>query len=105
MRVLKFGGTSVGSADRINEVIDLLEKRDEEQIIVLSAMSGTTNDLVEISKALHDEDKKLGASLLDSFESKYIRVLTDLYVQKGDRDLARDMIRPCTRVILSLIHI
>jgi len=104
MRVLKFGGTSVGSADRINEVIDLVEKRDEEQIIVLSAMSGTTNDLVEISQALQNDDKRLATGLLAGFEAKYIRVLTDLYVKKIDRDLARDMIRPCVRAIKDILE-
>jgi len=104
MRVLKFGGTSVGSADKINEVIDLLEKREQEQIVVLSAMSGTTNDLVEISTSLRNQDKELAASLIDRFEEKYIRVLTDLYVRKNDRDIARDMIRPCARVIRNILE-
>ena len=78
MRVLKFGGTSVGSADRINEVIDLLEQRKEEQIVVLSAMSGTTNDLVQISSTIRDGRREEAAQLLDEFEDKYVRVLTDL---------------------------
>ena len=104
MRVLKFGGTSVGSADRINEVIDIIEKSHDDQIIVLSAMSGTTNDLVEISNGLASGDKEQSFGLLDAFEQKYIRVLTDLYIKKGDRDLARDLIRPCVRLIRSKIE-
>ena len=48
MKVLKFGGTSVGSADRIRAVAGLIDNG-EPQIVVLSAMSGTTNTLVEIS--------------------------------------------------------
>ncbi len=104
MRVLKFGGTSVGTADRINEVIDLLETRADEQIIVLSAMSGTTNDLVEISSALEKRQKDQAAVLLDQFEDKYIRVLTDLYIKKDDRDIARDLIRPCAKLIRNLIQ-
>ena len=103
MRVLKFGGTSVGSADRINEVIDLLEQRKEEQIVVLSAMSGTTNDLVQISSTIRDGRKEEAGQLLDEFEDKYVRVLTDLYVRKDDRDTARDLIRPCVTMIREIL--
>ena len=52
MKVLKFGGTSVGSAERIRHVADLVSERGK-NIIVLSAMSGTTNSLVEISDYLY----------------------------------------------------
>ena len=52
MKVLKFGGTSVGSAERIRHVADLVSARGK-NIIVLSAMSGTTNSLVEISDYLY----------------------------------------------------
>ena len=51
MKVLKFGGTSVGSAERIKEVAKLINDGDK-KIVVLSAMSGTTNSLVEISDFL-----------------------------------------------------
>ena len=49
MKVLKFGGTSVGSAQRMKEVAKLITDG-EQKIVVLSAMSGTTNTLVEIPK-------------------------------------------------------
>ena len=52
MKVLKFGGTSVGSAERIRHVADLVSSRGR-NIIVLSAMSGTTNTLVEIAGYLY----------------------------------------------------
>ena len=48
MKVLKFGGTSVGSAQRMKDVAKLITDG-EQKIVVLSAMSGTTNTLVEIS--------------------------------------------------------
>ena len=54
MKVLKFGGTSVGSAERIKNVAKLVLERGK-NIIVLSAMSGTTNTLVEISDYLYKE--------------------------------------------------
>ena len=52
MKVLKFGGTSVGSAQRFKEVAKLVTERGR-NIVVLSAMSGTTNTLVEISDYLY----------------------------------------------------
>ena len=55
MKVLKFGGTSVGSAQRIKEVAKLITERGK-NIIVLSAMSGTTNTLVEISDYLYKKN-------------------------------------------------
>ncbi len=55
MKVLKFGGTSVGSAQRIKEVAKLITDG-ERKIVVLSAMSGTTNTLVEISDYLYKKN-------------------------------------------------
>ena len=55
MKVLKFGGTSVGSAQRMKEVAKLIMDR-ERKIVVLSAMSGTTNTLVEISDYLYKKN-------------------------------------------------
>ena len=52
MKVMKFGGTSVGSAERIQNVANLIADKGK-NIIVLSAMAGTTNTLVEISDYLY----------------------------------------------------
>ena len=52
MKVLKFGGTSVGSAQRLKAVAKFITDG-EQKIVVLSAMSGTTNKLVEISSYLY----------------------------------------------------
>ena len=58
MKVLKFGGTSVGSAQRIKEVAKLITDG-ERKIVVLSAMSGTTNTLVEISDYLYKKNPEV----------------------------------------------
>ena len=58
MKVLKFGGTSVGSAERIKNVARLIIERGK-NIVVLSAMSGTTNTLVEISDYLYKHNIKV----------------------------------------------
>ena len=62
MKVLKFGGTSVGSAQRMKEVAKLITDG-ERKIVVLSAMSGTTNTLVEISDYLYKKIRKVPTRL------------------------------------------
>lgn len=57
MKVLKFGGTSVGSAERIKSVAELINDG-QPKIVVLSAMSGTTNTLVEISGYLYKNERQ-----------------------------------------------
>ena len=62
MKVLKFGGTSVGSAERMKHVAKLVTD-DSAKIVVLSAMSGTTNSLVAIGEKFSKDDKS-GARVL-----------------------------------------
>ncbi|MCX6337158.1 MAG: aspartate kinase, partial [Bacteroidetes bacterium] len=52
MKIMKFGGTSVGKPERMHQVSQLITKDAESKIVVLSALSGTTNSLVEISNSL-----------------------------------------------------
>ena len=72
MKVLKFGGTSVGSAQRIKNVASIVCDQ-EQKIVVLSAMAGTTNSLVEISECFHKKDPEkanpfcFGTSLCQSY--------------------------------------
>ncbi|MDR2122308.1 MAG: aspartate kinase [Flavobacteriaceae bacterium] len=87
MLILKFGGTSVGSAERIKNLAELT-KGQESKIVVLSAMSGTTNALVDISRALYEKNTKKAEELIDSLENKYKKEINDLYkneaiLQKG----------------------
>jgi aspartate kinase len=78
MKVLKFGGTSVGSAERMHALVELINDN-EPKIVVLSAMSGTTNNLVEISAALHAEDHTKAKELTDSLKKKYDTEIQKLY--------------------------
>lgn len=87
MLVLKFGGTSVGSAERIKNLAELT-KGQKPKIVVLSAMSGTTNALVEISQALYEKNTSKAKELIQSLEDKYRKEIKDLYknetiVKKG----------------------
>lgn len=78
MLVLKFGGTSLGSAERIKKVAKLLNSA-EPKIAVLSAMSGTTNSLVEIANYISHHENNLAADLIEGLRVKYHKVIAELY--------------------------
>jgi aspartate kinase len=78
MKVLKFGGTSVGSAQRMKEVANLILKGPE-KIVVLSAMSGTTNSLVEISDYLYKRNAEAANETINKLAVKYAGIVEELY--------------------------
>ena len=78
MKVLKFGGTSVGSAQRMKEVADLIVDG-QKKIVVLSAMSGTTNTLVEISDYLYKRNPDAANETINKLAEKYDGVVEALY--------------------------
>ena len=84
MKVLKFGGTSVGSAERIKNVARLITERGK-NIFVLSAMSGTTNTLVEISDYLYKHNIDGAKETINALEKKYTLTLGELF---GDNQAA-----------------
>lgn len=77
MKVLKFGGTSVGSAQRMKEVAKLITDG-EQKIVVLSAMSGTTNTLVEISDYLYKKNPEGANEIINKLEAKYKQHIDEL---------------------------
>lgn len=81
MRIMKFGGTSVGKAERMQQVSQLITNKDEPTIVVLSALSGTTNALVEISQCLAKKDKKGASEKIDTLEKHYEIFIQDLIKQ------------------------
>lgn len=83
MKVLKFGGTSVGSAERIKEVAKLVTDRGK-NIIVLSAMSGTTNTLVEISDYLYKKNIEGAKETINNLEKKYFKTIDELYSDNSE---------------------
>ena len=78
MKVLKFGGTSVGSAQRMKEVAKLITDG-ERKIVVLSAMSGTTNTLVEISDYLYKKNPEGANEIINNLETAYRKHVDELY--------------------------
>ncbi|MDE6207003.1 MAG: aspartate kinase [Muribaculaceae bacterium] len=79
MKVLKFGGTSVGSAARIEHVADLVAHAPAGSIVVLSAMSGTTNTLVEIAEYLYKGNIPGAQETINALTERYDAVLTELF--------------------------
>src|SRR5436190_9421299 len=71
MKIMKFGGTSVGKPERMHEVAKLITKDEESKIVVLSALSGTTNALVEISTSLSQSDRNSANKQIDALEVHY----------------------------------
>lgn len=86
MKVLKFGGTSVGSPKRMLEVVDIIDKQDEQIILVLSAMSGTTNSLVQFSKLLIEGENDEAEDLLRKLHSEYQNTCTELFENEAFRN-------------------
>ncbi|UAY52490.1 aspartate kinase [Ferruginibacter albus] len=87
MKVMKFGGTSVGKPERMHEVSKLITKDEESKIVVLSALSGTTNSLVAISDALSKNDKKAAKEKIDTLEGHYHNFIKELVT--GDAAYAK----------------
>lgn len=79
MKVLKFGGTSVGSPDRMIHVAGLVTASGEPTFVVLSAMSGTTNSLVEISNYLYKKNPDGANEVINNLEKKYMKHVDELY--------------------------
>ena len=93
MKVLKFGGTSVGSAQRIKNVANLILADGQQKIVVLSAMSGTTNSLLEISGYFRQQNPVGAADVINRLEHKYSETIDELYVQDSNKQKAREVIR------------
>lgn len=110
MKVLKFGGTSVGTAQRMKDVARLIVDGNP-KIVVLSAMSGTTNTLVEIADYLYRKNPEGANEIINSLERKYWQHIAELYATEAYRQQATeavktyfDNIRACTKDLFTLFE-
>jgi aspartate kinase len=78
MKIMNVGGTSVGNPGRMKSIIPLITDG-EKNIVVLSAMSGTTNNLVEISDLLYDGKAEEADKKIELLRTKYHKVVDELY--------------------------
>lgn len=92
MKVMKFGGTSVGSPERMKEVASLVTKSGEPTFIVLSAMSGTTNALVEISKYLYKKNPDDAIRVINDLEEKYLSHVEELYSTEKYKTITKNFL-------------
>ena len=92
MKVMKFGGTSVGTPARMKEVTELVIKSGEPVFVVLSAMSGTTNSLVEISNYLYKKNPEGANDVINSLERKYVQHIDELYSTDAVKQQTREFL-------------
>ena len=91
MKVLKFGGTSVGSAERMKGVVKLVSDGNT-KVIVLSAMSGTTNSLIEFTNYLRNGNVLGACEHSTVLQDKYKQTIRDLYSTKEYVDIANEKV-------------
>ena len=110
MKVLKFGGTSVGSAQRMKDVAKII-CNGEQKIVVLSAMSGTTNTLVEISDYLYKKNPEGANEIINTLQKKYDGVINELFstdeckiAAKERLNLNFELIRSFTKSLFTLFE-
>jgi aspartate kinase len=91
IKIMKFGGTSVGNPDRMRALIPLVTDKDR-KIVVLSAMSGTTNNLVEITDLLYTGNVNEASSKIESLRASYHQVVHDLFATDPFRKTGHELI-------------
>lgn len=91
MKILKFGGTSVGNAARIKALYDILDHT-EKQIVVLSAVSGTTNALVEIASQFAKANPEEAKSQIQTLKTQYEELITALFASEDGLRKGNDLI-------------
>jgi aspartate kinase len=91
MKIMKFGGTSVGNPDRMRALIPLINDS-ERKIVVLSAMSGTTNSLVEITELLYADNINEASQKNDALRAKYHLVVDELFATEAFRKSGHELI-------------
>lgn len=91
MKIMKFGGTSVGNPDRIRALIPLIND-DERKIVVLSAMAGTTNNLVEIANLLYAGHVNEASAKNEELRLNYHKVTDELYSTDSFRKAGHELI-------------
>ena len=90
---MKFGGTSVGSPARMKEVTKLVTKSGEPVFVVLSAMSGTTNSLVDISNYLYKKNADGANDVINQLEQKYLKHVDELYQTDAMKEKTNEFIK------------
>lgn len=92
MKIMKFGGTSVGKPERMHQVSELITKDDEAKIVVLSALSGTTNALVGIGESIANGNREKAKQQIDALEAQYQSFIKELVKKEATYSKAKNVI-------------
>ena len=104
MIVFKFGGTSVGSAENIKKVAAIINDCNRDKIVVLSAVSGTTNSLVEINNCLANDKKEDALAIIDNLEISYNQLISELFNEESHHLDAQPFIKTKFEELRSLTN-
>ncbi len=91
MIILKFGGTSVGDAKRMKNLVGLIQS-EEPTIVVLSAVSGTTNKLLVIAQSLYEQDKTEACAKIKILQGEYFLLAEDLFETPTKKEEGKKLI-------------
>ena len=92
MKVMKFGGTSVGKPERMHQIVTLVTKETEPVMVVLSALSGTTNALVVIGEHISKGDRSAAKQAIDTLEAHYQAFIADLLKKPATFEKAKNIL-------------
>ena len=104
MKVMKFGGTSVGSPQRMQDVSQLITKSGEPTFVVLSAMSGTTNSLIEVCDYLYKKNSDGANEVINTLEKKYMKHVDELYSTQEMKETTRKFLADEFRYLRSFTN-
>lgn len=93
MIVLKFGGTSVGTANSIRQVVDIITANNLPKIVVLSAVSGTTNALLAVNEFMKSKDKTAASNALKKLSKNYQKLIDDLFTSAAYKKASSDFVK------------
>jgi aspartate kinase len=91
MKILKFGGTSVGSSCRIKKIVSLINDN-QPKIVVLSAVSGTTNKLVRFSSLINQNEYQEAQKCSQKLKRKYIELIDELFSTKEFKKIGLEIV-------------
>ena len=105
MRILKFGGTSVGQPARMRQVADIVTSQEGKKIVVLSALSGTTNSLVKIGGDLTSGNSKTASNEIETLYAHYLTFQNELLQKENSKAKAQFVINEHFSFIRSLLKV
>ena len=105
MKILKFGGTSVGQPSRMHQVANIVTAEKNSKIVVLSALSGTTNSLVKIGEELTHGNHKKASAEIEALYQHYLEFESGLLKDKGSLKKSREVIVEHFSFMRSLLEV